>query len=410
MDKKTLKQLKQFCRTERQTELIEAVIECNGSLKKAAKRIGVHPANISRAIKRVTRSAAWQGFTEDGGPQERIPDSHYLKGTSTFYDGDGNIRGRWIKTNAKLQDMLECLRDFAEGLANNAGTFDPVPKADLDFDDDILTVYPLADLHIGMLAWARECFNDYDAEICRDSLKVAAGLIHQQAPPSRQAIVANLGDFFHFDDNTFSTTSGHILDTDGRHTKIVELGVECMIYFIRLALEKHEMVKVINSLGNHDGQTALMLPLILKPYFMNEPRVTIEDSPSLHHYHIFGSNLLGFHHGHKTAPSRLHGCMTSDILLNPKINTQAVEFPHWLTGHIHHETKEFDGVLVESFRTLAAKDAYHAGNGYRALRDIQAVNYHRQFGEMSRARVSYKMIQHYSNLIGTKDSTPGAKV
>jgi hypothetical protein len=101
--------------------------------------------------------------------------------------------------------------------------------------------------------------------------------------------------------------------------------------------------------------------------------------------------------------------MTSDILLNPNVNTQRVEFPHWLTGHIHHESKEFDGVLVESFRTLAAKDAYHAGGGYRALRDIQAVSYHRHFGEMSRARVSYKMIQHYSSKIETKNSTPGVK-
>jgi len=399
-----LANLKAFCRSERQTELLEAVIE-HGSIKKAAKSIGVHPANIGRAIKRIERTAALQGFSPEHDMTKVAPDTHYIKGTSTLYGEDGKPRLQWVKTNKKLDDMLQDLRDFAEGLGEGVAPFKPVKKPKLTFAPDLMTVYPLADLHFGMLAWSKETREDYDLDIARDSIAVAADLLTGNAPASRQAVVANLGDFFHFDNNTYQTTSGNILDADGRWSKVIELGVECLLRFIRLALERHETVKVVNSIGNHDGQSALMLPLILKPYFRNEPRVIIEDTPRLHHYHRFGANLLGFHHGHKTQASRLPMTMVNDCMLNPEVKTEGVEFCHWLTGHIHHETKEYEGILVESFRTLAGKDAYHAGSGYRAGRDIQTITYHKDFGEINRDRVSYKYVQYVSQLQATKEST-----
>jgi hypothetical protein len=398
-----IKQLRDYCRSERQTEILEAIISA-GTVTEAAKQLGIHKRNVQRAVDRVFRTACWQGFMDDDGPQENLPPTHYLKGTSTYYNKKGEITGRWIKTNAKMQDLLEGLREFADGLGQaNANGFKRVeiPTAT---DGDLLTVYPLADLHLGMLSWSAETREDFDTAIASDALRIAASILTEKAPSSKQAIIANIGDFFHFDNDNKMTSSGNILDVDSRWSAVIQLGVECMLYFIRLALEKHETVKVVNSLGNHDGQSALMLPFILKPYFADEPRVIIEDAPRLHHYHIFGSTCIGFHHGHKTPASRLHGCMTSDVLLNSNIDTAGVEFGHWLTGHIHHEAKEFDGILVESFRTLTAKDAYHAGSGYRACRDMQAVTYHKKFGECDRSRCSYKLIQHQSTLEATKKS------
>lgn len=302
--------------------------------------------------------------------------------------------------------MLSDLRDFADALGEQLkGVWEAVPfNPPADLDDDLLTVYALADIHLGMLAWAKETREDYDTKLTSEALRVGCDLLVAKTPPSRTAIVANLGDFFHFDNDNKQTQSGHILDADGRWARVVDIGVECLLYFIRRALEKHETVKVINSVGNHDGQTGAMLPFVLKPYFLNEPRVIIETAPRDHHYHRFGVNLLGFHHGHKTNPSRLPMAMVNDCLLNSNVDTEGVENLHWLTGHIHHETKEYDGCLVESFRALCAKDAYHAGGGYRAGREIQAPTYHRVFGEDGRERVSFKRIQHYSNLKELKES------
>jgi len=406
LTKNQLENLKAFCRSERQTEILEALI-VYGSLKKAAKEIGVHTQQISRAIKRIERNAYYQNFSNDPDHvmTHPIADTQYLKGNTTLYK-DGKVLLQWVKTNAKMQDMLEELREFAEGLGEaNVGRFQRV-EAPAQTDVNLLTVYPLADVHIGMLAWAAETREDWDSKIASDAVNVAASILTEKTPPSKHCIIANLGDFFHFDTDKGTTTKGTILDVDSRWSNVIQLGVETILRFVKFALEKHETVKIINSIGNHDNQSALMLPFILKPYFMKEPRVTIDTAPRMHHYHIFGANLLGFHHGHRCSPQRLCGCVTRDQLLYPGVDTSKVEFIHWLTAHVHHEAKEYDGgILVESFRTLAAKDAFAAGQGYRAMRDVQAVTYDRQDGECDRQRCSFKMIQRYSKFRPTKEST-----
>jgi hypothetical protein len=66
----------------------------------------------------------------------------------------------------------------------------------------------------------------------------------------------------------------------------------------------------------------------------------------------------------------------------------------WLSGHIHHDSKkEYNGVIVESFRTLAARDAWHASMGYKAGRDMKAILMHREFGEIERHVVTVEMLE-----------------
>jgi hypothetical protein len=390
---KRFQDLKAFARTERQTQLLEAIIEA-GSMRGAAKALRLNPSTVCASVKRIERSAAMQGFAPDHDLTQTIPDTQYLKGASTLYkvDDDGTRKPvvQWIKTNAKLQDQLDCLREFAEALGETIKPAKPVKKKAARVESDYLTVYPLADVHLGLLAWGVECGEDYDLKIADKLIRSAAYHLTKKAEPSKHAIVANLGDFFHSDDDTNRTkASGAVLDGDGRWGKVVRLGVDLLKHFIDSALTKHENVHVINSIGNHDDQTSLMLPLILEPYYANEPRVTIETAPRFYHYYEFGKTLLGFYHGHRVKASGLPELMVAD-------NREAVgrtEFGHWLTGHIHHESvKEFKTCTVESFRTLAAKDAWHAGSGYRSLRDIQSITYHKEYGEVGRDRISAKYL------------------
>ena len=67
---------------------------------------------------------------------------------------------------------------------------------------------------------------------------------------------------------------------------------------------------------------------------------------------------------------------------------------YWYQGHIHHEDrKEFPGVVVEAFRTLAARDAWHAGQGYRAGRDMNLIVHHKDYGEIERHRCDIAMLK-----------------
>lgn len=386
--------LKSYTSTMRQTQVLELVIECDGNLAEAARRLGCSRGTVTASVSRIERTAALRGFSPDHDMKHTVPDTHYVKGTSTLYktdeDGKESIALQWVKTNAKLQDELDCLQQFAEGLGETLEPCDPVADITHGTLTDLLTVYPIADLHLGMLAWGEECGDSYDAKIASRALRMAAEVLTAKSEPTEHAVVANLGDFFHFDDDDKRTkASGAVLDGDGRWSKVVRLGVQGLRHFIECTLAKHRHVHVINSIGNHDDQSSLMLPLILEPYYMSEPRVTIESSPRFYHYYEFGQNLLGFHHGHRIKPSALPELMMADM----REAMGRTKFSHWLTGHIHHESKEYRTCLVESFRTLASKDAYHTANGYRALRDIQSITYHKEFGECARNRVSYEMLQ-----------------
>ena len=99
--------------------------------------------------------------------------------------------------------------------------------------------------------------------------------------------------------------------------------------------------------------------------------------------------LIGATHGDTVKHEALLGVMACD-------QAQAwgrTSHRYWYTGHVHHQSvKEFPGVICESFLTLAAKDAYAAGHGYRAGRDMVCITQHREHGEVERHRCDIGMI------------------
>jgi hypothetical protein len=64
-----------------------------------------------------------------------------------------------------------------------------------------------------------------------------------------------------------------------------------------------------------------------------------------------------------------------------------------LTGHVHHDQrKEYNGMTVESARTLSARDAYAAAHGYQSLRDMKCLVLHKDHGEVERHTVNPGML------------------
>ena len=133
----------------------------------------------------------------------------------------------------------------------------------------------------------------------------------------------------------------------------------------------------------------MCMSVTLANIYENEPRVTINDAPTIKHYHRFGKNIFGVHHGHTIKMQDLPYQMAIDRA------SDWAECPYRFifTGHVHHDQKkEYGGVIVESFRTLAAKDAWHASMGYHAGRDMKAILFHKDFGEIERHTVSVEML------------------
>lgn len=353
----------------------------------AAKLLGMHERTLRGHKARMAR----QGWSPEHDMTKTVPDGFHLKGTSTLYDEDGKARMQWVKTSIDHERQRELFIAAAKAMADELPQVSRVAEP-LATMSNLMAVYPIGDAHIGMRAWGEETQgSDWDmTEAVRVQCGAMAALV-DLAPPAEQAVIINLGDWFHADNMEGTTSrSGHSMDLDGRYAKMIDVGIRVMRQCITSALEKHKTVRVINVVGNHDDTGALWMSVALRHAYENEPRVQIDKSPAAFHYVEFGKVMIGTHHGHTCKAERLPGVMAAD-------QAKAwgrTEHRYWYLGHVHHQSvKEYAGVSVESFNTLTAKDAYAAFGGYRSRQNMKCIVMHQEFGEVARHTVSAEMLK-----------------
>ena len=253
-----------------------------------------------------------------------------------------------------------------------------------------MCVYPMGDPHFGLYAWAKDAGDDFDLTIAENLTCGAIDRLVASAPEAETAILLNLGDMFHADNQKNVTNSGHQLDVDGRWAKVQQIGLKAMLHCIRRLLEKHKKVIFRINKGNHDGHSSYALALMISCYFDNEPRVEVDLSPAVAWYYKFGDVLIGSTHGDTLKGGDMLAVMAAD---EPK-KWGETNHRYWYVGHVHHQdTKEYRGGIVEYFRTLAARDAWHQGQGYRAGRDMCLIVHHKKHGEIERHRCDIGMLK-----------------
>ena len=372
-----------YCDTDKQRETLRLLDEL-GSGAAVAERLGVHRSWPSGLVKRLKQKAARRGYSPDHNMTRTVPEGYLVKGVSTYFDSEGNPRGQWVKSSLDADRQLEIIRGVVEGIVEGSQGIFPATPAPTICDGDLLTVIPMGDPHFGLLSWAKEVGADFDLDIAERVTFEAVDRLCAQGPNSATALLLNLGDYFHADNGTNRTpASGNSLDVDGRFQKIAEIGLRAMVRCIRRLLEKHQTVLVRNNRGNHDPHQAFMLSLCLSAWFHNEPRVQVDTSPSGFYYHRHGRVLIGSTHGDGAKLAELPLIMATDA---PKDWAEA-DFRVWHCGHFHHDQlKDYQGCTVETHRTLAPNDAWHRYQGYRSHRDMKAIIYHREFGELQRIR------------------------
>lgn len=320
-----------------------------------------------------------------------IPESTWtgtVTGTSTLYGADGETKLTWVK-----RDDRKTPEQWAELVREQFADVEPVRRiqAPPQGSKKLLTVIPVGDHHTAMYAYAEEAGADYDLKIAASLLTSAATHLIDLSPPSDRCIICNVGDFFHVDGLKAETVRSHnSLDVDTRYAMMIKTGVAMMRTFIEQALQKFRVVEVENATGNHDDIGSLWLSLALSLLYEKNPRVRVNCSPSKFHYYRHGAVLLGVTHGDTAKLDKLPGIMAAD---RPE-DWGAAKHRYWLTGHIHQRrVLEFPGVMVESFRTLAARDAWATAAGYRSGRDMTSIVFHEDHGEVARHRFDLGMLE-----------------
>ena len=393
--------------TERQKECLLAYWE-HGSLRAAGAALGVN----SRVIWQAKQSAERKRMESQAGDRHdaghfKAPPGFAVKGVSSYVNKDGEVAGQWIKTAADWEQRMAMFQEAIEAFCEDLPRYPAIAAAaHTATNPDWMACYPIGDLHVGMLSWPEETSEDWNLQLAEQIQCAAMARLVEMSPPCEVATIINLGDWFHYDNMSGQTErSGHVVDRDGRFAKMARVGVKIMRRCIDSALQKHGRVHVINVGGNHDDTAAIMLRVCLANAYENDPRVTIDQTPGGFNYFRHGRVLVGCHHGHSCKAERLPGVMAAD---RAKDWGETV-WRYWWTGHVHHQSlKDYPGVTVESFRTLAAKDAYASWGGYRAPRDMKCIILDCEDGEVMRLTANVGMVER--QLRATNDKTPASQV
>jgi len=375
--------------TVRELEYLEA-LEKYGSVRQVAIQLNVDRKSVRKAIDRLKKRAAISGYSPEHDMVHPVPDGFKVRGVSTYYNNDGKAVGQWVKSGIDDTRQQEIIKEIVDGMCEQ------VPRADVTIppigtSDNLCTVYTLTDSHVGMLAWHKEGGEDWDLSIAERTLVGCFEQMVQSSPNASICVVAQLGDFLHYDSALSAVTpqSGHSLDADGRMPKMVKTAIRILRTVVAKALEKHQKVVLLLAEGNHDISSSVWLRAMFQALYENEPRIQVIDSELPYYVYQHGETMLAWHHGHLSKNNALPILFASQF---PKVwgNTKK-RYAH--VGHRHHvEEKEHSGMTVIQHSTLAARDAYAARGGWMSERHVTSITYSDKFGQVARNTVTPEML------------------
>jgi hypothetical protein len=329
----------------------------------------------------------WVKHGAEPGPQFTVPEGHAIKGVSALVDADGRVQAQWVKTGAGQVDPAAFCKEMEEHFANFKPAATPRAAPDITYEDN-LTLYPWSDPHFGLTVWGKEASENWDLKIGVKTIRETFAQVVARTAPTKHAILLVGGDTLHADNNLNRTPqSGHALQVDGRHQKVILTACETIVANTDLCLTKHENVELIVIPGNHDETSAYPIAMFLHAWYRNEPRVTVDLSPSLFRFREFGKVMIGTTHGHAAKAKDMPSIMAAREAA--AWGRTRHRFVH--TFHVHHSSKqvtEHGGCILETHQIIAPQDAWHFNSGFLSGRSLQSICYDRERGEVSRVRVA----------------------
>lgn len=284
--------------TPRQREYIDAVIE-HGSNQRAAAALGLGRRTVDKGIELAKRNAALHGYAPASDMMHVVPDGFQVRGVSTYYDAEGKPRGQWVKSSADHDRRAQMMQAAFEAMAEDLPRVSPAP-APQACNGDLLNCYVITDFHLGALSWPDETSARWDIDIAERTLLAWFERAIAQSPNAQTALLAQISDLLHWDGfDALTPTSKHLLDADTRFPNLVRVAIRVLRQVIDMLLATHERVHVIMADANHDPVSQVWLREWLAVLYENEPRITVDTSPSPYNAYEFGKVALFFHHGHK---------------------------------------------------------------------------------------------------------------
>lgn len=272
------------------------------------------------------------------------------------------------KSDAVQVDVLNLIQELKDTAAPLPEVWRPAYPFKVA-DSRRLLELSIPDLHIGKLAWAEECGEDYDSDIARNLFADAVNdLLAKTAGHVFDEILLVVGnDFLNTDNSQNTTTAGTPQDCDTRHAKTFRIARQLITETVKRLREFAPKIVVLFVPGNHDTQSNFFLGEVIDAVFFQCVDVVVDNRPTLRKYFKFGKVLLGFTHGDKEKAAELPMLMAIEqpelwgLTLHREIHT----------GHFHQKKatswvglSENKGVTVRILPSLCAPEDWHVGKGY----------------------------------------------
>lgn len=377
--------LKEFAESDRQHEVIDAVIK-QGSATKAAKFLNINRRSVDKMLERLEGKAAKEGIAPHRDLTHQTAEGFQAKRISTAYKEDGSVALQWVIQEPDKQSLKQRLDFMLEGIKDDLTGFKKAVKAPAKVNSDYLAMYMVGDHHFGMLADSETKLDDddWDVKIASQILLDSAERLANRVGDAEIGVLLNVGDFFHADSSKNETTAGTRVDVDTRIGKTFKLAGRLFQILIDKMLKTHKKIVVINVRGNHDSDMACHLSSCLEILYDAEPRVEVLPNYSKFIHYQWENNLFVFHHGDRIK----HEQILQTVIKNLDDEWSQSKNRYCHLGHIHHHVaREVGSMHFEHWGSLTATDQWHSDSGYGAERSMTAVVYHKDHGEDSRVKI-----------------------
>ena len=328
--------------------------------------------------------------TPEHGEVFEMPATHWLGKMTVNRDAEGRVSQDWIRAEPDQVARQAAMRAVVDAFKAEIPRTEPVTALPILRRDDLLNQYVLTDAHFGKLAWGEETGSDYDLKIAEQMYLDWFSMAIRLSPEAATGLLAQLGDMLHYDSQISVTpTNAHVLDSDSRLQKMIRVVIKVLKRIVRMMLQKYEHVHLIMADANHDTSGEAWLREMFASFFEDEPRLTVDRSPSTYYAYEFGQTSLFYHHGHKRKPSVVDTVFASRF--REIYGRTKHSYAH--LGHRHSDALLSGNLMkVEQHETLASPDAHEANGGWPVGRSAKCITYSRHFGEVGRGIITPEMI------------------
>lgn len=371
--------------------------------RRAAERglLGPMATKPGYAIKSITSKAADGSIVKqvkEAGEEYQPTDGLAVKGKTTWINPEGRITQQVVMERTDAKALIELMRAAVAGFKDEIPRVAALPLSwplavypqSKTPNESLLNQFTVTDSHFGMLSWREETGSDYDLRIAEELLLDWFSAAIANSPDAHTALFAQLGDLMHHDAlESVTPAHRHVLDADSRLQKVIRIVIKTIRRAIDMLLHKHQHVHCVMASGNHDPASSAWLREMLAAMYENEPRVSVDNSPSLYYAYEWGYTGLFYHHGHKRDINTVDATLAG--MFREMYGRCKVSYAH--IGHKHSdEGKKTNLMYIERHETLAAPDAFNAGGGWLSGRSAKVITYSKNGGEVFRSTLRPEMV------------------